>query len=74
MTRVAWMTVYWILFWPRSGGVDDVAVTRDKGLSGVLSTDMRKGLDGLSAEVTRVLRADPFCGHLFLSFAASAAT
>ena len=29
-------------------------------------TDMRKGFDGLSAEVTRVLRADPFCGHLFV--------
>ncbi len=29
-------------------------------------TDMRKGLDGLSAEVTQVLRADPFCGHLFV--------
>jgi transposase len=29
-------------------------------------TDMRKGLDGLSAEVTRVLRVDPFCGHMFV--------
>ena len=28
--------------------------------------DMRKGFDGLAAQVTNVLRADPFSGHLFL--------
>lgn len=30
------------------------------------ATDLRKGFDGLSAEVTQVLRADPYCGHLFV--------
>ena len=29
-------------------------------------TDLRKGFDGLSAEVTQTLRADPYSGHLFL--------
>ncbi len=29
-------------------------------------TDMRKGLDGLAAQVSQVLRRDPFSGHLFL--------
>jgi transposase len=29
-------------------------------------TDMRKGFDGLAAQVTEVLRADPFSGHLFV--------
>ena len=28
-------------------------------------TDMRKGMDGLAMLVERVLRADPFSGHLF---------
>jgi len=28
--------------------------------------DMRKGFDGLVAQVANVLRADPFSGHLFL--------
>lgn len=28
--------------------------------------DLRKGLDGLSAQVANVLQADPFSGHLFL--------
>ena len=28
--------------------------------------DLRKGLDGLAAQVANVLQADPFCGHLFL--------
>ena len=28
--------------------------------------DMRKGFDGLAAQVANVLRADPFGGHLFL--------
>ena len=27
---------------------------------------MRYGFDGLAAQVTQVLNADPFCGHLFL--------
>ena len=27
---------------------------------------MRKGFDGLSAEVTNVIRMDPYCGHLFV--------
>ena len=27
---------------------------------------MRKGIDGLVAEVAHVLKMDPFCGHLFL--------
>jgi transposase len=27
---------------------------------------LRKGFDGLSAEVTNVIRMDPFCGHLFV--------
>jgi len=29
-------------------------------------TDMRKGFDGLSAQVQTVLKADPFSGHLFV--------
>ena len=29
-------------------------------------TDMRKGFDGLAAQVKKVLRADPFSGHLFV--------
>ena len=29
-------------------------------------TDMRKGFDGLAAQVSHVLRRDPFSGHLFL--------
>ena len=29
-------------------------------------TDMRKGFDGLAAQVQTVLKADPFSGHLFL--------
>jgi transposase len=28
--------------------------------------DLRKGFDSLSAEVTQVLRADPYSGHLFV--------
>lgn len=28
--------------------------------------DMRKGFNGLSAAVTDILRADPYCGHLFV--------
>ena len=28
--------------------------------------DMRKGFNGLAAQVTEVLRADPFSGHLFV--------
>jgi transposase len=28
--------------------------------------DMRKGLDGLAAQVSTVIRMDPFCGHLFV--------
>ncbi|MDR3436318.1 IS66 family insertion sequence element accessory protein TnpB [Telmatospirillum sp.] len=28
--------------------------------------DMRKGMDGLAAQVAHVLKADPFSGHLFL--------
>ena len=30
------------------------------------TTDMRKGFDGLAAQVQTVLHADPFSGHLFL--------
>lgn len=29
-------------------------------------TDMRKGLDGLAELVKATLKADPYCGHLFL--------
>lgn len=29
-------------------------------------TDMRKGFDGLAAEVQTVLADNPFCGHLFV--------
>ena len=29
-------------------------------------TDMRKGMDGLSALVQTTLEANPFCGHLFV--------
>ncbi len=29
-------------------------------------TDMRKGFDGLAAQVAEVLRDDPFSGHLFV--------
>jgi transposase len=28
--------------------------------------DMRRGFDGLSAEVANVLKKDPYSGHLFL--------
>lgn len=28
--------------------------------------DLRKGLDGLTAQVANVLQADPFSGHLFI--------
>jgi transposase len=28
--------------------------------------DMRKGFDGLSAQVATVIKMDPFCGHLFV--------
>lgn len=28
-------------------------------------TDLRKGMDGLAMLVQGVLKADPFCGHLF---------
>jgi transposase len=28
--------------------------------------DLRKGLDGLAAQVANVLQADPFSGHLFV--------
>ena len=30
------------------------------------ATDMRRGFDGLAAQVQTVLKADPFGGHLFL--------
>jgi transposase len=30
------------------------------------ATDMRRGFDGLAAQVQTVLQADPFSGHLFL--------
>lgn len=29
-------------------------------------TDMRRGFDGLSAQVANVLRADPYSGHAFV--------
>lgn len=29
-------------------------------------TDMRKGFDGLAAQVSNILHADPYCGHLFV--------
>jgi transposase len=29
-------------------------------------TDMRKGFDGLAAATQTVLKADPFCGHVFV--------
>ena len=29
-------------------------------------TDMRKGFDGLAAQVKTMLLADPFCGHVFV--------
>ena len=29
-------------------------------------TDMRKGFVGLSAQAENVLKADPYCGHLFV--------
>ena len=29
-------------------------------------TDMRRGFDGLSAQVQSVLSENPFCGHLFV--------
>jgi len=28
--------------------------------------DMRKGMDGLAAQVTEVLKSDPYSGHLFV--------
>ena len=37
------------------------------------TTDMRKGMDGLSLLVQQVLRHDPFSGHLFLFRGRSAA-
>jgi len=30
------------------------------------ATDMRRGFDGLSAQVQSVLLENPFCGHLFV--------
>jgi transposase len=30
------------------------------------ATDMRRGFDGLSAQVQNVLQADPFSGHVFI--------
>lgn len=30
------------------------------------ATDMRRGFDGLSAQVQTVLKADPLCGHVFV--------
>jgi transposase len=30
------------------------------------ATDMRKGFDGLSAQVQTVLQQDPFCGQVFV--------
>jgi transposase len=29
-------------------------------------TDMRKGFNGLTAEVANALRADPYSGHMFV--------
>ncbi len=29
-------------------------------------TDMRRGFPGLSAQVDQVLKADPYCGHIFI--------
>ena len=29
-------------------------------------TDMRKGFDGLSAQAEKVLKQNPYCGHLFV--------
>jgi transposase len=29
-------------------------------------TDMRKGFDGLAAQVSNILHADPYSGHLFV--------
>ena len=29
-------------------------------------TDLRKGIDGLAAQIQTVLREDPFSGHLFI--------
>ena len=29
-------------------------------------TDMRKGFVGLSAQTEKILKADPYCGHLFV--------
>jgi transposase len=29
-------------------------------------TDMRKGFNGLTAQVANVLRHDPYCGHVFV--------
>jgi len=29
-------------------------------------TDMRKGFVGLSAQAEKILKADPYCGHLFV--------
>jgi transposase len=30
------------------------------------STEMRKGFDGLAAQVSNILHADPYAGHLFV--------
>lgn len=30
------------------------------------AVDLRKGFNGLAAQVQHVLRADPYCGHLFV--------
>ena len=29
-------------------------------------TDLRRGIDGLAAQIQTVLREDPFSGHLFI--------
>lgn len=55
--------------WAACGGPGPIVLAPPAGLRIHLalgSTDMRRGFDGLSAQVQQVLREDPFSGYLFL--------
>lgn len=44
----------------------DCGSSRDAGVAGGGRTDMRKGFDGLAAQVQQTLADDPFGGQLFV--------
>ena len=55
---------------PRAGGDPQAVVIQFAPTTRVYlvcrPVDLRKGLDGLAAQVANVLQADPFSGHLFI--------